>query len=238
MATMKDDADKSPPADGGSRWRRTVFWLLLPCWLGALYGFVSWPILITLSIAGPLLFRWGASLAVSAVPHIVHGIAYFFVFVVGLLLLAGSAATLAPGMPGSWLATTASGLSLLDQRSRRVELALRGGSGGLSVTLSSSDPAVGLLEVTAGSASSVTVQIPEGQTVSGNTVATGGAAFVPQNLAGNNTTTVSATFAGSDPTYALASLGITVNVTTPTITITNQTGFSNRIGRELQDRYP
>jgi len=126
------DVAKTSPVDDSSRWRKVVFWASVFCWFAVLYGFVWWPILIALSIAGPLLLRGGLSLAADALPHVREGIAYFVVFLVGLCLVAGSAATLLPGLPGSWLANTASGLSLLDKRARRVMLAVEAGNGALA----------------------------------------------------------------------------------------------------------
>ncbi len=129
---MRQAVDKTVEKTDVKSPARHLFWLLPVAWLLVLAGFVTTPVWITLSIAGPLLLRGGFSLARSALPHVKEGVAYLGVFLVGLLMLLGAAATLAPGMPASWLTGTAMGLGLLDSRAGRLENALDNGDAGLA----------------------------------------------------------------------------------------------------------
>jgi hypothetical protein len=102
----------------------------------------------------------------------------------------------------------------------------------LTVTLSSSDAAVGQLVTTGTSGASVTVQIAANTTSSPTSVATGGAAFDP--LTGG-TTTVSAAAPGFDA--AFPQTPVVVTVSQPAITLADASGFQQRIGSGLQQLY-
>ena len=105
------------------------------------------------------------------------------------------------------------------------------GEGPLSVTLTSSNPAVGKLSKTGESGASVTVNIPVNQADTPTTKAAGGVAFDP--LTGG-ITTVTATAPGFNNAWSEASQ--TVTVTQTAITITDPGSYS-RVGGGLQDEF-
>ena len=86
--------------------------------------------------------------------------------------------------------------------------ALRAGASPITVTLTSSDPAVGLLTTLSGTAAQATVVIEEGQSLSPQSVAAGGVEF---DSVGAGTTDVQATATGFDPAYPPATVSVTVN---------------------------
>jgi hypothetical protein len=96
-------------------------------WAFLLYGFVSLPALVILTLIGPLLARGGLRLVIGSAPHMLGGPQYIASFLGGLLVLAGAGLTLAPGWPDHLLAQTATGWSVLEDRADRLETAIDNG---------------------------------------------------------------------------------------------------------------
>ena len=106
------------------------------------------------------------------------------------------------------------------------------GAADLTVTLTSSNPAVGTLVTTPLTGASVTVTIAKGNYDSPSTVATGGAAFDP--LTGG-ATTVAATAPGTNNAYSGSA--VTITVSQPTITLADSWQGDHRIGAGLEAPY-
>ena len=107
------------------------------------------------------------------------------------------------------------------------------GAADLTVTLTSSTPAVGTLVTTQMTGASVTVTIAKGNIDSPGSVATGGAAFDPLSV---GTTTVAATAPGTINTYSGSM--VNVSVTATPITLTDISPYGDyRIGGGLQAQY-
>ena len=117
---------------GDKRSAKLLTALLICLWLAALYGFVSTPVWIVLSIVGPLMLRGGYMLVRDALPHIGEGVAYLGVTLFGALLVFGAAATLSAALPGSWLAESSPGRGLLGYRQSRLERAIKSENAGLA----------------------------------------------------------------------------------------------------------
>ncbi|MEW5800484.1 MAG: PKD domain-containing protein, partial [bacterium] len=101
------------------------------------------------------------------------------------------------------------------------------GTDGVTVTLTSSNAAVGQLITSAGNGGSVTVVIPANDNNSPTSVTAGGAAFDP---AGSGTVTVSAASPGFDNTWSGSSAAVTVSQ--PGITFSGANYY--RVGAGLQ----
>ncbi len=104
--------------------------------------------------------------------------------------------------------------------------------GTVTVNLTSSDTGIGQLVTTATSGSPVTVQIPVNQSLSPNTVATGGVAFDP---VGGGGATVTATASGYAAGASISTA--TVTVTQAAISIADVWFGDKRIGGGLQAPY-
>ena len=133
--TIKTNQGADPGAGQKGPSGKVLFLILLACWLLALAGFTSMFGWIGLSVLGALLASGGISLARSARPHISEGKQYAIVFAVGLLTAVVSLPTLAPGLPGSWLATTSFGWGLLESRTGRLVQAIKDKDIGLAARL-------------------------------------------------------------------------------------------------------
>jgi hypothetical protein len=105
----------------------------------------------------------------------------------------------------------------------------RAGAGGLTVTITNSNPAVAQLVTTALTGQQVTVPIALGQVNSPTTVAAGGVAF---HALAAGVTTVSAAIPGFITTTS-GSVGVTVN--TPTISLLGFSLASTTVGAGLQE---
>jgi hypothetical protein len=109
------------------------------------------------------------------------------------------------------------GLPNTQNTSMSLELALRAGGPGASVTVTSSNPSVGRLVTTAVSGGTVTVSVAPAAARSPGTVATGGVAFDPLTV---GSTVVEATIPGfvtlptGSPEVTVSSPGITLNSVT------------------------
>ncbi len=107
--------------------KKLSYAVLLGLWLSVLTGFTSTALWLGLSVVGAGLALGGFSLSRDALPVINEGVAYLVVFLIGVALMLAALATLLPGMPGSWLATTATGWDILAGRSARLEQAIEAG---------------------------------------------------------------------------------------------------------------
>lgn len=138
----------NPEAPGESR--RSRFGCLLTLaviafWWYLLHDFVSPPVAIALALAGAALIRGGLYLSVAGARYVFDSVWYAGAWLVGLLMLAGAAATLTPAAPGDLLTSTASGWGLLSGRAARLENAITEGDVELAAKIARrglGDPAV------------------------------------------------------------------------------------------------
>jgi hypothetical protein len=94
-----------------------VCWLLaVAAWAYVLWGFVSTPSLVVLSLLGATLAVGGLYLASAAVRYVADSPWYLGAFLFGLALLAGAAATLTAGAPAELLVRRPSGWGILEGR--------------------------------------------------------------------------------------------------------------------------
>ena len=106
-------------------------------------------------------------------------------------------------------------------------------AGDLTLTVSSDTPAVGQLVTNSSSGAAVTIDVAAGQFQSPTTVAAGGVAFDPIDT---ETTTVAASAAGYDDSFALATQEVTVEAMS---TISMREAFSNlgQLAAGMQQTY-
>lgn len=102
----------------------------------------------------------------------------------------------------------------------------------LTITVASSNPAVGQIVTLAQSAGSLTIDLAANQQLTPTSVNGGGVAF---DALSGGTTVVSATAVGFDATFPLSA--IAVDVDAPEMTIRDQNGFQSRVGSGLQTPY-
>jgi hypothetical protein len=130
FASSPLDANKQP-------FKKVLFIVLLPIWLTALAGFTSTWVWIGLSVSGTTLVIGGIAVSRRTLPHVGEGYRHAALFAFGLLLIAISLATLAPGAPGHWLTSTPFGWGLLEKRITRLIQAIEEQDHGLAIRIAS-----------------------------------------------------------------------------------------------------
>jgi hypothetical protein len=136
--TMPANQTTSSSTEGNKQpFKKVLFIVLLPIWLTALAGFTSTWVWIGLSVTGTTLVIGGIAVSRQALPHIGEGFRHATLFAFGLLLIAISLATLAPGAPGNWLTSTSFGWGLLEKRVNRLILAIEEQDHGLAIRIAS-----------------------------------------------------------------------------------------------------
>ena len=158
----------------------------------------------------------------ASIPAYTNGTAIGTVRGTGLdiIFLGTSTTTLSPDIPFA----VRIGVLNAAGNAYTAEQSIRAGGTGVTATLTSSAPTVGLLVTSGGSGGTVTVDIGPQQSRSPGTVATGGVAFDP--LA-DGTTTVAASIVGYT---ALAGAQVNVTITSPAINLSAAT-----VGTGLQE---
>ena len=134
------------PAEGEGRSRGgcLIPLALAAGWFFLLRDFTSMPVAAVLAVVGGGLAQAGTYLTLGGLRYVLEGPWYALLVPIGVVLLAGAAATLSPAAPGELLAERPSGWALLEHRIDRLEDAMDAGDTSVAKKLASrglGDPA-------------------------------------------------------------------------------------------------